>query len=273
MSSVGSVSEFWWFCSERESIRVKRAMGLARPWTNDEILASHKFTNVDRKDDRGTKLLWNLISNFGVEDKVYAILLYRFSGSYNKHITMMEQTDPSKWQNAVCESLKLFNMSAYQANWGRGRGRGMAFLRFVLPVLHKNFMHDLHNLTETITIVQAAELMCDQLSKLGYPRMRFQATESAKDLAEFCSGWIDPNSKCHLGVGAIKGLKYIWPRFSSKFSKDDAMNILLQQCESKYNYSVLEHALCEYSKWKAFKTGARSRNSKVYTQHPDPLPK
>ena len=39
---------------EREAIRLRRAAGEPRPWTSDPILATYRFTNVRREDDRVT---------------------------------------------------------------------------------------------------------------------------------------------------------------------------------------------------------------------------
>lgn len=36
---------------ERESIRIKRSLGVAPPWTDDEILSTYRFCNVRRADD------------------------------------------------------------------------------------------------------------------------------------------------------------------------------------------------------------------------------
>lgn len=40
-----------YFVRERESVRLKKEAGLARPWTDDERLLDGKFTNVRRMDD------------------------------------------------------------------------------------------------------------------------------------------------------------------------------------------------------------------------------
>ncbi len=44
----------WHWVRERERIRVLKDGGAAWPWTDDEILASYRFCNVRREDDRGT---------------------------------------------------------------------------------------------------------------------------------------------------------------------------------------------------------------------------
>jgi hypothetical protein len=42
---------------ERESVRRKKELGLPRPWTDDEILGTYRFTNVRRMDDKVSKWL------------------------------------------------------------------------------------------------------------------------------------------------------------------------------------------------------------------------
>lgn len=49
-------SLFWYWINERHTIYLRRAAGQAKPWTEDTILQSYKFTNVFRELDRGT--LW-----------------------------------------------------------------------------------------------------------------------------------------------------------------------------------------------------------------------
>lgn len=44
---------FGWI-KEREQIRVRKDRGDAHPWTDDAILATYRFCNVRREDDRGT---------------------------------------------------------------------------------------------------------------------------------------------------------------------------------------------------------------------------
>lgn len=52
------IKEFYDFVYERESIRVRRLAGMPRDlWTQDEVLATWKFTNVKREYDRTTREL------------------------------------------------------------------------------------------------------------------------------------------------------------------------------------------------------------------------
>lgn len=51
------VDELYAYMREREAIRLRRANGDARPWTDDPILDTWKFTNVHREHDRTSRLL------------------------------------------------------------------------------------------------------------------------------------------------------------------------------------------------------------------------
>jgi hypothetical protein len=274
---MNNLENFWWFCKERESIRLLKDAGMPRPWTDDPILNRHKFTNIDRRYDRGTVLLWNLINEIPDSDAIFATVIYRFSGSMNGHIEMMHKTNSEHWENKIKNTQKLFNMTAYQANWGSGKGRGMDFLKNITFPLSVKIHEYLKTQSDVkFTISEVANKICDYLAEFGYPRMRFQSTEVAKDLAERFSNIIDVNSDCHLGPGAIKGIKYIWPPSAGNKvprGKKAVQKLLEDKSNPGYNWSVLEHALCEYSKWVDYGNGARAENNKVYKPTKKPMPK
>jgi hypothetical protein len=48
---------YWKFASERQAVFERRAAGLPRPWTDDEILKTFKFCNVFRAADRVSQYL------------------------------------------------------------------------------------------------------------------------------------------------------------------------------------------------------------------------
>lgn len=58
------LSPMLYWCEERELIRQKKEAGLAPPWTKDEILATYRFCNMRRRDDRVSQwLIKNLLTN------------------------------------------------------------------------------------------------------------------------------------------------------------------------------------------------------------------
>lgn len=259
---TNNIDEFWWFCKERESIRIKKESGQPRPWTTNPILDTHKFTNIDRAHDKGTRKLWDLVHTFADESLVYAILLYRFSGSLNAHLDLMGKGSKDSWISLLPKSPLFINTKAYQANWPNGKGKGIEFLTKILPEFSQECTQFFLLSEHRYSIMKAADHMCSILEYFGYLRMNFQSTEAAKDIAHFRPNWIDPESLCKLGPGAIKGLRYIWPMNRNKYEAFNKLKTLAS--DLGYSYSVLEHALCEYSKFKDYETGVRKENNGLY---------
>lgn len=83
------LKEFYDFIVERESIRVRRKLGLPREeWTSDPILKAFSFTNVKRHHDRTTTLLKKEFYDpipkvFKTEPQVFLLnaAIYRYFGT------------------------------------------------------------------------------------------------------------------------------------------------------------------------------------------------
>lgn len=250
------IKNFWNFCAEREKIRIAKEKGKPRPWTNDPILHRHKFTNINRLHDRGTQLLIQLCQGYPIFDQFCAASIYRFSGSNNGLIDMMHKYKPDHWFDQVEKITPLFNMTAYQANWPAGQGKGVEFLK---KIISKFCQLSYKNFTKNMDIIEARDIMCDALEYLNYKRMRFQTTEIAKDLS-ILTDLVNPDSKCPMNVGAIRGLICIFDSTSS-----DNVDILLNHASNPgYNTQIIEHALCEYSKYIDYQVGKRKHKNKVY---------
>ncbi len=48
---------YWQFAAERQEVFFRKIEGFAAPWTNDPIIARHKFTNAYRASDRVSQFL------------------------------------------------------------------------------------------------------------------------------------------------------------------------------------------------------------------------
>ena len=253
---MSEINQFWAFCLEREQIRTKKELGELPPWTSDPILNRHNFTNINRIHDRGTELLIDAIKYYPDELKYAGATMYRFSGSNPSIATMLKTIPSNDWYQHVQKIKPLFKMSAYQANWPSGKGQGIKFMYNKLKPLH-----DLTwpKLKQNMDIPSVIKIMTDALQKLGYKAMRFQCTEIAKDLSIFTS-IVDPDSVCPMNVGAIKGLQYI---FKSS-SKKNVSVLKTDPANPGYNEQILEHALCEYSKYRDYQTGVRKPHQKIY---------
>ena len=56
-------SSYWQFAAERQEVFFRKIEGFDAPWTNDPIIARHKFTNAYRASDR--------VSQFLIKDVIY----------------------------------------------------------------------------------------------------------------------------------------------------------------------------------------------------------
>ncbi len=73
-------ASYWHLASERQLIFYRRLAGLAAPWTGDDILASHRFTNAYRASDRVSQYLINNVipdSAPHPDDMFFRIVLFK----------------------------------------------------------------------------------------------------------------------------------------------------------------------------------------------------
>lgn len=47
---------------EREAVRHRRAAGAPQPWSDDELLATYRFCNVNVQDDRGSRAIYDFVT-------------------------------------------------------------------------------------------------------------------------------------------------------------------------------------------------------------------
>ena len=103
---------YWAFACERMSIYQKRLRGEEGPWTEDEILQKHKFTNAYRVLDRVSQYLIREIilpdesSNVELRDKIFRILLFKIFNKIETWETLKEYIDELSWSNY---SYEIFN--------------------------------------------------------------------------------------------------------------------------------------------------------------------
>ncbi|KAH8093785.1 hypothetical protein BXZ70DRAFT_976289 [Cristinia sonorae] len=72
---------FFWYMAERHRIHQLRCAGQEKPWSKDDILNSHCFTNVFRVYDRTTQYILRNVIQKGSQDLyevTFRVLLFRF---------------------------------------------------------------------------------------------------------------------------------------------------------------------------------------------------
>jgi hypothetical protein len=100
---------YWRFASERQQVFMRRALGNPPPWTSDEVLSGHRFTNVYRASDRVSQYLIRHVIYDGdkaPEEVFFRVVLFKV---FNKIDTWDALT------NALgeCPAWKAFSYDRY----------------------------------------------------------------------------------------------------------------------------------------------------------------
>jgi len=99
-------------CRERQRIYYKRLNGDPPPWTNDPILANHKFTNVFRAADRVSQYCIKEVIYEGgsmePEEVVFRVLLFKLFNSIPAWETLTAALGTLTW--------KSFDASTYDSS-------------------------------------------------------------------------------------------------------------------------------------------------------------
>jgi hypothetical protein len=232
--------DFVWFVEEREKIRLQKD-AVPKPWTTDPILRSCRFTNIDRLNDRGSLLLIDFIKGMSDREKLFYIILYRSCYSSPKFLSQMT----GDWQN------DYGNISTLKMKFVGSRIPYQIFLdkeqsisQFLISVAC-NVAHDFNKIfreLENVSILTASDILADLCKIYHGKRLIFLSTEIAKDLSYFYPERINPDSECHMNIGAMNALKI----FPGRWQKVKIEKLLYL---TGLKFSDLEHGLCEFNKW------------------------
>ncbi|MDQ3570029.1 MAG: putative DNA base hypermodification protein [Actinomycetota bacterium] len=80
LRATAAFSSYWWLAAERQRIFFRRLRGEEPPWTDDRVLASHRFTNAYRASDRVSQFLINNVLYAARTDErstVLRVLLFK----------------------------------------------------------------------------------------------------------------------------------------------------------------------------------------------------
>ena len=109
---------YWSFACERMSIYHKRIEGYKSPWTEDEILRKHKFTNAYRVIDRVSQYLVREIilpdekNGTDLYDKIFRILLFKTFNKIETWKLLKDHINDLSWHNY---NFEIFNKVLSQA--------------------------------------------------------------------------------------------------------------------------------------------------------------
>lgn len=92
---------YWRFAAERQRVFMKRCAGEPPPWTKNDIIAAHRFTNVYRASDRVSQYLISRVIYEGsqaVEEVFFRTLLFKIFNRIDTWEHLREQLGEPSWR-------------------------------------------------------------------------------------------------------------------------------------------------------------------------------
>ncbi len=93
---------YWRFAARRQSVFMRRVAGAPPPWTDDEVLATHRFTNVYRASDRVSQYLIRSVLYAGdqaSQEVVFRTLLFKFFNRIETWERLCAKLGPPSWRD------------------------------------------------------------------------------------------------------------------------------------------------------------------------------
>jgi 5-hmdU DNA kinase-like protein len=97
---------YWRFAAERQGMFMRRVAGFSPPWTQDAILANHRFTNVYRASDRVSQYLIRHVLYEGPqapEEVFFRAILFKFFNRIGTWEELVRCIDVPTWRGFAFE--------------------------------------------------------------------------------------------------------------------------------------------------------------------------
>lgn len=205
---------YWRFASERQAVYEARLAGLDSPWTNDPVIAEHRFTNVYRASDRVSQyLITDVIydAERASEDIVFRVLLFKFFNRIGTWRGLEAAIGEPNWA--------AYDRDAYVTALDELATRGPIYsAAYVIPPprfgagrKHQNHLRLLEAMMESGIVSKlqnAANMREAYAALLSYPSIGpFLAFQFAIDLNYSPVTNFDENDHVVAGPGAIDGIR------------------------------------------------------------------
>jgi len=273
MSTGNLTRELVYWITERDLIREKKEAGWPKPWTEDEVLRTTRFTNVRREDDKVTEWIahnWR-DGKFGTESFIPALVLARF---INRPETLAEIGYPDVWQPARIETLIRARALRGELVWGNAYmittcGVKMAKEEYVVNVANAVYVRLNYDPPPWNTCEEMHQWLM-RTKGLG----SFLAAQVVADLKNTdcpLSNALDWSEWCASGPGSRKGLNYYmgrppespWTEKGFRYCIAEVWEEvvpLLPPYLQDIHMQDFQNCFCEFSKYMRIKNGGRAKN-------------
>ena len=257
-SNTTNTAPFYDFIVAREQVRLNRAAGLPREaWTDDEILYTYKFCNIDREHDAGTIFNREYIRLYYNSPDYLTIA--RLARTINSPTTLKAMIDDGVIHDGYLDPKNVRDWATEYKLQG-GKLWRPAYHSGKRPVLGQTFAdwlgeivrdsQDMNpDLIRTINAGGNADILAafERLNNVG----PFSANQIIMDVAHtpLMSHTDYKDNHTSLGPGSKRGLEELFGDASDYMSKFAELRAGLPQELPRLSLHNIQNCLCEYAKY------------------------
>jgi hypothetical protein len=258
---------FWYWINERHKIYLKRQTRVLKPWTEDKVLQTFKFTNAFRELDTGTVWLRENFREPHAEEGPLLIANTAFYRMFNWIPTAEAMGWCKEWSTEVFEErikgLSQTFTNCHMTHGDTGEEKWFSNAKTIEKIFEEK--DRLFSEMRRVKTLQYAFELMKEFHLIG----PFISYEIVTDLRHtvVLEDATDINSWANTGPGAKRGLKRIFPEIGNREYLDHMIWLLRESSKNlhphvpKLELRDIEHSLCEFDKWaRAFFGEGRPRN-------------
>lgn len=266
---------FYDYMIERENIRLRRAAGAPKPWTDDPILQQYKFTNVKRAHDKTSRLLNQEFYRDHQDDRPEVILFNCAMARYWGTIEMMRavgwQSDfrPRHLKDVANRRMKAGERVFTGAYVITNASLPGSKIGIVVDVFLKSVWEQAPGIVPWRTC-GSWRLFVETLSKAdGFGGTSFMSKEATLDTFYFRHFWDpypkDKNDWTPIGPGSMRGAARVTQSEKDKLGPGPTLEICKALFAERFKYwpdnwvelelTDIQFCLCEFQKYERTRLG------------------
>jgi hypothetical protein len=240
---------YWRFAAERQHIFFRRQKKKAGPWSDDDILQHHKFTNVYRITDRVSQYLLREVINLGDQEPrelLFRILLFKLFNKIETWESLQKRigelrADSFRFQdyNEVLLAIKNSSKPIYSGAYIMASAKS----RFGYDLKHQNHLKLIEMILEKPiyeTILQSCSLEKLYLTLKNLPSIgSFLAFQYAIDINYSSITDFSEMDFVQAGPGAKDGIRKCFTDYG-KFNEEDIIKYMADQQHFEFSRLELE---------------------------------
>jgi hypothetical protein len=292
---------YWKFAAARQEVYEKRMAGAPPPWTDDPIIAGHRFTNAYRASDRVSQyLIRNVICSgtWSAEETFFRVLMFKIFNRIETWELLRAQFDEVSWSGfRLAQYARVLDQALERDQRLYSAAYIMPSPAFGFPRKHRNHLELLQRMMKAGLPAKVADarsmsgvyqLLLDQPSLGGFLAFQYTIDLNYSELIDFSEmdfvvagpGARDGISKCFAdtdGLDEAEVIKLVADMAESEFTR---LGLNFRKLGGKRPLQLIDcqNLFCEVSKYArvahpewAGESG-RTKIKQKFAANPTPMP-